>query len=501
MLTDTYTYDAYGTLLNHTGETDNDYLYTGEQYNFTTKLYYLRARYMSPETGIFISMDTYFGTLDNPVSLHKYLYANANPVMYTDPTGYFSIMETQLAQTIKSTIQSASVPAMNFHKIMSWANMAVTAYDIGCQLRLFISGDGNFFGLVIAIAGGLVSQAMLNCVTTAIFGKAAATILKLVGIGQDASSLIEAIKGGDPVEIIFESMRLVVSLFTLKCQCFTGDTLVSTVDGDRRIDEIQVGDYIWSYDTETGERVEAKVTNVSITEADILVHVYTSDGEEIKTTMFHPFYVKNVADDKDISYNSGEWKAASNLSAGDELLTEDGKIVYVREVRIERLEESIKVYNLEVEGLHTYYVGEGVLVHKMCDMTTTEKIPVWKGSGPEPGILGINSNSISNSAINNYNPKEGIEFVFDATTNTFVVGKSKYNKGWGSLHQKLADSIGDNQSASTTLGGVFSRGSDGRIYTNENSGHFGKNWTPALRAQFIEMMRKYGVEVIHETWE
>ena len=30
--------------------------------------------------------DTYAGTLDHPVSLHKYLYANANPVMYTYPS-------------------------------------------------------------------------------------------------------------------------------------------------------------------------------------------------------------------------------------------------------------------------------------------------------------------------------------------------------------------------------------------------------------------------------
>ena len=39
--------DAYGNLLKQTGDTDNDYLYTGEQYNETTGLYYLRARYLS----------------------------------------------------------------------------------------------------------------------------------------------------------------------------------------------------------------------------------------------------------------------------------------------------------------------------------------------------------------------------------------------------------------------------------------------------------------------
>ena len=82
-ITDIYVYDAYGNLLKQTGTTENDYLYTGEQYNALTGLYYLRARYMNPETGTFTSMDMYAGTLDNPVSLHKYLYANANPVMYT----------------------------------------------------------------------------------------------------------------------------------------------------------------------------------------------------------------------------------------------------------------------------------------------------------------------------------------------------------------------------------------------------------------------------------
>ena len=35
-ITDTYTYDSYGILLKKTGDTDNDYLYTGEQYNEST---------------------------------------------------------------------------------------------------------------------------------------------------------------------------------------------------------------------------------------------------------------------------------------------------------------------------------------------------------------------------------------------------------------------------------------------------------------------------------
>ncbi|MBQ4524429.1 MAG: hypothetical protein IJA10_16035 [Lachnospiraceae bacterium] len=254
---------------------------------------------MNPETGTFISMDSYAGSLDNPISLHKYLYANANPVMYTDPTGYFSLAESSVAQGIQGVLNNVLTPMFNIKKMMSWANMAVTMYDIAQQFNMLMSGEATVMGLAKAIAKGMITQALLNCALTKVLGEAATTVIKLIGVAQDTGSFIEAVKSGDPERIMVESLRLVVSLYSLKCECFTGETLVSTTEGDKRIDAIEVGDYVYAYDTEKEENVPAKVTYVSITETDILVHVYTSEGEEIKTTMFHPFYVKNVKNGDD----------------------------------------------------------------------------------------------------------------------------------------------------------------------------------------------------------
>ena len=116
-------------------------MYTGEQYNESTGLYYLRARYMNPETGTFISMDTYAGSLDNPVSLHKYLYANATPVKYTDSSGNLSFSELSISQTIKSVLDSKIVQVLNIKKIMGWANIVITLHDIAHQFRLVMSGE------------------------------------------------------------------------------------------------------------------------------------------------------------------------------------------------------------------------------------------------------------------------------------------------------------------------------------------------------------------------
>ncbi|ELS01946.1 RHS repeat-associated core domain protein [Xenococcus sp. PCC 7305] len=82
-----YTFDAYGNLINQVGDTENNYLFTGEQFDNEIGLNYNRARYYDPNTGRFISRDFFDGFNDQPSTLQDYLYAIANPANYTDPSG------------------------------------------------------------------------------------------------------------------------------------------------------------------------------------------------------------------------------------------------------------------------------------------------------------------------------------------------------------------------------------------------------------------------------
>ncbi len=68
-ITDTYTYDAFGTLITTTGSTNNRYLYGGEQFDPNLGLYYQRARLMNPLTGRFWSMDSFSGFDDYSILL------------------------------------------------------------------------------------------------------------------------------------------------------------------------------------------------------------------------------------------------------------------------------------------------------------------------------------------------------------------------------------------------------------------------------------------------
>lgn len=106
-VSDTYDYDAFGNLLYRTGNTPNNYLYQGEQYDADLKLYYLRARYADSDRGRFWSMDSFEGVGTDPQSLHKYSFNQNNPVNRRDPSGHESMEEAGTAAGFAPMVRGA----------------------------------------------------------------------------------------------------------------------------------------------------------------------------------------------------------------------------------------------------------------------------------------------------------------------------------------------------------------------------------------------------------
>lgn len=66
-------------------------------------------------------------------------------------------------------------------------------------------------------------------------------------------------------------------------------------------------------------------------------------------------------------WQTGGGILAGNLRAGDILVTLNGEYVVLEQVQHEILEAPVATYNFEVEGFHTYYVGENdIFVHNKC---------------------------------------------------------------------------------------------------------------------------------------
>ena len=118
------------------------------------------------------------------------------------------------------------------------------------------------------------------------------------------------------------------------------------------IENIKAGDKVISTNAETFDVAEKTVVEAYVRETTELVRLKIN-GEIIKTTPDHPFYVKDVG-----------FVGAGELYIGDKLLDSKGNILLVEDMKLETTEIPTPVYNFQVEDLHTYHVGEnGIWVH------------------------------------------------------------------------------------------------------------------------------------------
>jgi RHS repeat-associated protein len=100
LLTDAYAYEVFGKIIKQLGNTQNSYLFAGEQRDPNLGLDYLRARYLDVNSGRFYGRDLFRGFYKNPTTLNKFIYANSNPVNIIDPSGKFGLTDFAIGFSI-----------------------------------------------------------------------------------------------------------------------------------------------------------------------------------------------------------------------------------------------------------------------------------------------------------------------------------------------------------------------------------------------------------------
>jgi len=146
---------------------------------------------------------------------------------------------------------------------------------------------------------------------------------------------------------------------------FVGGTKVLTDEGEKPIEEIEVGDKVLAKDENTpaGELAYKEVTGLYRNQRDDIIKLHV--GEQIiETTDNHPFWVEGKG-----------WVFADELQIGDKLQKADGSNLTIDKVEFVKLDEPVTVYNFTVADYHTYYVTDlGIWVHN------TDCIP-WSSKG------------------------------------------------------------------------------------------------------------------------
>jgi RHS repeat-associated protein len=87
-ITDTFTYDPWGAVVGRTGTSNIPLGYQSSYTDPTTTNINMGARWYQPNQAHFTNRDTWTGDAVRPVSLNRFIYADASPTVMFDPTGH-----------------------------------------------------------------------------------------------------------------------------------------------------------------------------------------------------------------------------------------------------------------------------------------------------------------------------------------------------------------------------------------------------------------------------
>lgn len=173
-------------------------------------------------------------------------------------------------------------------------------------------------------------------------------LVPIVGVLKSGDEVYTLVKGANKLEkpVADEVTDLEKSANRLMggCNCFTAGTKVFTDEGEKNIEDIQVGDRVLSKDEETGEVAYKEVTATFNHETDEIYKIHVGD-QVIESTFNHPFYVEGKG-----------WTFVKDLKVGDLLVQSDGNTLKIESIELEH--KQVTVYNMTVDDFHTYFVSD-----------------------------------------------------------------------------------------------------------------------------------------------
>ena len=134
--------------------------------------------------------------------------------------------------------------------------------------------------------------------------------------------------------------------------CFVAGTIVHTPYGDIPIEELEVGDFVYSFDVETNEPTTRIIQEVYRSWTTNLMEIHLPESV-LYVTPSHEFWLPG----------SNRWVPASSLSVRDHLLSSTGELIGIEQISSFQ-PDITPVFNLEVDLDHNYFVGTNkVLAH------------------------------------------------------------------------------------------------------------------------------------------
>ena len=137
-----------------------------------------------------------------------------------------------------------------------------------------------------------------------------------------------------------------------KSYCFVAGTKVKTENGYKNIEDIKIGEKIYSYNLENNELELKKVIN-TIESSTIDTYKMTIGDKTVEMSPRHQIYIIDKG-----------WTRAYDVKSGDMMLSINGEKIKITNIEYKKYDEPIKTYNLTVEGNSNYFVTDiQVLVH------------------------------------------------------------------------------------------------------------------------------------------